>query len=378
MINFYIAAFLADLAVGAVLLAIPLFLIYNFAASSLLLGILGAVGALVYSAGVIIAGRMADRFSKKKIILFGCGMFMAVYLTIPFLKTTNQIILAYALGSASMAMFWPTLQSWFSQGLDKPNLMRSLTIFNISWSTGLMAGFLSAGFLFALGEKIPFTFGAVLIVITMLFLYRQPPVPRIIKNVAGGPVAEIGADRPANYVSFLYIGWCSNFVSWVNLGVMRNLFPKLGTELGFSTVLVGTLIFIVTLAQTVMFFVLGRTHKWHYKLGLMLLFQFLAFLSLWIFVFFSCVAYFVIAMVLLGLSAGLTYFSSIFYSLYGSVDKGKKSGLHEAVIGTGAFFGPLAGGIFAAKFGIRAPYVVAAITLAVAMLFEVACVKNQK
>jgi len=385
MVNFYIAAFLADLAIGAVLLAIPLFLIYRFAASSLLLGILGAVGALVYSAGVIIVGRMADRFSRRKIILFGCGMFAVAYSVLPFLKTTNQILLAYAFGSASMAMFWPTLQSWLSQGLDKPSLMRSLTIFNISWSAGLMVGFFSAGFLFALGQEVPFAFGVILIVITMLFLYRQPPAPRVKavtklfsdgvnKNAAGSPMAGIGEDKPANYISFLYIAWCANFVSWFNLGVMRNLFPKLGTELGFSTALVGTLIFIITFAQTVMFFVLGRTHRWHYKLGLILLFQFIAFLSLWIFVFSSCAVHFAIAMIFLGLSAGLTYFSSIFYSLYGSVDKGRKSGLHEAVIGTGAFFGPFAGGLFAAKFGIRAPYLVAAVVVAAAMLLEIALI----
>lgn len=252
-----------------------------------------------------------------------------------------------------------------------------------------MVGFFSAGFLFTLGQKVPFAFGVILIVITMLFLYRQPPVPRVNpvtklfsggvnKNAAGSPIAGIGEDKPANYISFLYIAWCANFVSWFNLGVMRNLFPKLGTELGFSTALVGTLIFIITFAQTVMFFVLGRTHRWHYKLGLMLLFQLLAFLSLWIFVFFSCVAYFVVAMVFLGLSAGLTYFSSIFYSLYGSVDKGRKSGLHEAVIGTGAFFGPFAGGLFAAKFGIRAPYIVAAVVVAAAMLLEVALIRKTR
>ena len=241
-----------------------------------------------------------------------------------------------------------------------------------------MAGFFSAGFLFRIGQEIPFAFGVISIVITMLFLYRQPPMPRIIKSTIGSTIAKTGEDRPGNYGSFLYIAWCANFVSWFNLGVMRNLFPKLGTELGFSSMLVGTLIFIITFTQTIMFFILGRTHRWHYRLGPILLFQFLSFLSLWIFVFSSSVIYFATAMIFLGLSAGLTYFSSIFYSLYGSLDKGRKSGLHEAVIGTGALFGPLAGGLFADRFGIRAPYIVAAIVLAAAMLLEIICVKNQK
>lgn len=197
------------------------------------------------------------------------------------------------------------------------------------------------------------------------------------KNGAGkNAAAEMDEDAPANYKFFLYAAWVSNFVSWFNLGVMRNLFPKLGTELGFSAVLIGTLIFIMAFAQTAAFFILGKTHKWHYKLGVVVLFQFFAFLSLWVFAFSSGVLYFAIAAVFLGLSAGVTYFSSIFYSLRGSENKGRRSGLHEGVIGTGALFGPLAGGFFAAKFGIRAPYVTAAIVLAAAMLAEIALING--
>ena len=68
MINFYIAAFLADLALGVVLLSLPLLLIYRFNASSLTLGLLGALGAFVYLSGVIAAGRLSDRFNRKNII----------------------------------------------------------------------------------------------------------------------------------------------------------------------------------------------------------------------------------------------------------------------------------------------------------------------
>lgn len=373
MLNFYLAAFLADLALGAVLLSMPLFLIYMFGATSFILGMFGAVGALVYSLGVIVVGRMADRFNKRTILLLGCALFAAAYLVLPFLKTTAQILIVYIFGSASMSMFWPVLQSWLSQGLNKHNLMRSLTIFNVSWCGGLMLGFLSAGFLFSLNPKLPFALGVVLIACAAVLLYRQPLKPAA--SAGAGAADEPEEKRPANYKAFLYAAWCANFVSWFIIGIMRNLFPKLGTELGFSTGVIGTLIFIITLAQTVMFFVLGKTHRWHYKLGLLVLFQAFAMIGLVAVTFFSNVACLGGAMILLGLSAGMTYFSSIFYSLYGSTAKGKHSGIHEAFLGTGGLFGPLAGGLLAANLNIRAPYVAAAVVVIVAIAAEVALIK---
>ena len=77
-----------------------------------------------------------------------------------------------------------------------------------------------------------------------------------------------------------------------------------------------------------------------------------------------------IAMVFLGLSGGMTYFSSIFYSLYGFIDKGKRSGIHEAFIGIGSFFGPFISGFVATGFGIRAPYAAAICLVIAAIMIE--------
>ncbi len=370
MINFYIVAFLADLALGVVLLSLPLLLIYKFDATSLVLGLLGALGAFVYSAGVITVGRLSDRFNRKNIIIFGCLLFIAAYSTLPFLRRIGQIFFLYIFGSISMAMFWPTIQSWLSQGLDKKKLVGALRNFNICWSGGLALGFLLAGVMFSFNPKAPFLFGVLLIAIVVLLLIRQPVTSETRDAPAQKVFLETEKDRPESAKRFLYIAWCANFVSWYVLGIVRNLFPKLSTELGFSSGATGAFVFMMILAQTVMFFILGRTQKWHYRLLPIILFQALAVMSLLVLAFYSGTAYFMAAMVFLGLSGGMTYFSSIFYSLYGFIDKGRKSGIHEAFIGIGAFFGPLVGGLAASGFGIRAPYVTAALLLLIAITTE--------
>jgi MFS family permease len=370
MINFYISAFLADLAIGAVLLSLPLLLICKFNATSLMLGFFGALGAFIYSSSVLAAGRLSDRFNRRILLILGCIVFILVYSILPVLRSLNQVFFVYIFGSASMSMFWPIIQSWLSQGLNKEKLVKSLTNFNIYWSAGLMLGFLFAGVLFTLDPKAPFIFGALLIAVVIFLLFKQPVSSEIMDEQAQRAFLETEKDRPESAGKFLYIGWCANFVSWYIVGTVRNLFPKLGIELGFSNIIIGFFIFLLILAQTTMFFILGRTNKWHYRLSPIVLFQMLAIVALLIITFFSTTAYFMIAMVFLGLCSGITYFSSIFYSLYGFIDKGRKSGIHEAFLGAGTFFGPLIGGFVAHKFDIRAPYITAAMLVAVAIAVE--------
>jgi hypothetical protein len=44
-----------------------------------------------------------------------------------------------------------------------------------------------------------------------------------------------------------------------------------------------------------------------------------------------------------GLTVGLIYYSSLFYSMNASEEKGTHSGLHGAMIGAGLFLGPACG-----------------------------------
>jgi len=370
MINFFISAFLADLALGAVLLSLPLLLIYRFGASSLVLGLFGALGAFIYSSGVIATGRLSDRFNRRSIIISGCLLFITVYLTLPFLRELSHVFFIYVFGAVSMSLFWPTIQSWLSQGLNKRNLVRSLTSFNVCWSAGLAIGFISAGFLFSADQKAPFFFGAFLMVIVILLLIRQPVISEIRDDPVKKLFLETKKSRPQSAGKFLTIAWCANFASWYVVGLVRNLFPKLGIDLGYSSAAIGFFAFLMFLTQTMMFFLLGRTHKWHYRILPLIVLQVVAITALLVLVFYSKTVYFIIAMLCLGLCSGMTYFSSIFYSLYGFIDKGKKSGIHESFIGAGSLFGPLFGGIAAHNFGVRAPYLSAVLVLAVAIIIE--------
>lgn len=77
-----------------------------------------------------------------------------------------------------------------------------------------------------------------------------------------------------------------------------------------------------------------------------------------------------LAMLAVGGLGGITYTSSIFYSLHREGNRGTMSGFHEAVLGGGALVGPLLGGIAGKFFGLRAPYLLCLLLLLGAMIFE--------
>ena len=53
----------------------------------------------------------------------------------------------------------------------------------------------------------------------------------------------------------------------------------------------------------------------------------------------------------------MTYVASLYYSLEGGADrKGGRAGIHEAVLGSGLFLGPLMGGLVGQALDLRAPY----------------------
>lgn len=46
---------------------------------------------------------------------------------------------------------------------------------------------------------------------------------------------------------------------------------------------------------------------------------------------------------LIGIALGLSYYSSLYYSLCGDGDAGRRSGIHELMVGSAFFLGPLLG-----------------------------------
>ena len=136
------------------------------------------------------------------------------------------------------------------------------------------------------------------------------------------------------------------------------------------------LIFLIYISQTVVFLLLRHIQGWRYRIGPLLFCQGLAAGGLVIGFFTSSIFLFGLSFVLIGISGGVTYFSSIFYSLDSSSARGKKTGFHESILGTGALLGPLFGGLVARYYDLRAPYLLGLTLIICAMFLEVIIYRN--
>ena len=138
--------------------------------------------------------------------------------------------------------------------------------------------------------------------------------------------------------------------------------------LGFSGRDFGIFLAGVYLFQTLTFASLGAWKGWHFRAWPLLAAQAVSLLALIVLGRLHSLPLIWATAPAIGLGLGFSYSSSIFYSLYRQDDPGRSTGAHEALLGTGTFVLPLAGGWAAQLSGsLLAPYALCAIALASAM-----------
>jgi len=353
-----VAAFVMDLAVAMVGLAVQ-FRGNQLGAAPVLLGLLGTVGSFAYTVGCLFTGRLSDRFGRRALTGASCMICAAAWLVMTRAGSPLQLLSIVPFSGGAIAMFWPPLQAWLSEVTvgGRRRLIANVGSFNVAWTAGLMLGPPVAGFAWVLGYSAPFVIAAVAVLATLALLSTVPA-----RVDGGGQAAPDDAQEqtPNGEVArrFLYLAWIANFASWFGRGMNIVVFPKLGSDLGYSERTIGVVIAALLAGQLVMFALLRTRSGWRYRVWPMTVSlavgaagYALAYLS-------GSPGAFAASFALSGFGAGVTYVASLYYSLEGGADrKGGRAGIHEAVLGTGLFLGPLMGGLVGQALNLRAPYV---------------------
>jgi MFS family permease len=366
-----------------IFIAVPLLAI-RLEANSLKLGELGFIAALFYTFLSLPFGKLSDRLGHKQILLIGC---LTYFLSAFFLSlSTNlyQLFLLMSLIGISGAMFWPSLEAWLAERGEKHSLLRRTTHFNLSWCIGAAVGPLIGGALFQMNILFPLYFAALvcLIVIFTLVIKIKEPYFSVRKKTCFSRMVispEQNCDFEKRYpgspinpsLAYLYAAWIANFTGYFTLGMIRYLFPKLSTEIGIQPPILGILMFLIAASQNLTFYILGKTSRWHYRLLPLISLQLVGMVGLMFILVSNSLFFFICAFLLIGVGVGMTYFSSIFYGLNTFRDRGTKSGIHEAVLGSGFLAGPLAGGILAQTYNLKTPYFVTIFIIFAGILVEI-------
>ncbi|HLA40123.1 MAG TPA: MFS transporter [Candidatus Glassbacteria bacterium] len=363
----YVAGFLMDFVCAFIVGAVAVYAV-ELGASPVQLGLIGATGAALYVAASLSAGRLCDRFSRKISILAYCAVGAAASLLFVRARLIAELFIYYGLYHLSIGLFWPTLQSLLADSRHRRNLTTTLGNFCLSWSLGFAAGHYACGWLTRIDSRLPFLWCVYLSLAILLVCLALSDLEGDEKSASRDYLDRAEGKPRALWEKYLVCGWLANFTLVFILGTAKMLFPKLALDVdGLDRSTLGLMLALIHGGQFLMFWLVRYWHGWQYNRRVYLTVQLLALPGTGLLAFTSSVFTYAAGMLLVGICAGFTYTSSIYYSASRPPDSSTRTGFHEAFIGLGILIGPLTGGFVAGKWGLHAPYTLG-ILLAVSVL----------
>ena len=346
----YLVSLLMDMSVAGVTFAISR-RAAELGASASQLGWLGAVWIGVYAMLALVTGRFSERVGRRKLAIIGCVIAACMALVCSLTTRVGWLLVFSAVFGGGVACFWPSLIAWLGEGLSGRKLAARLTIFGVAWNIGLLLGYALTGILFKHGPKLAFyaSAGFILLIALLLLLPTQPV------NGAGSvpdePVVHIPKGR-----GFRKTAWWANFTTNFALAGTSALFPQLATHLGIGADVHGALLAAGRGAALLAFVALQFLMFWRTRLWPLWIAQLGCAASLVWIGFADATWMFAAVWIIGGAASGYAYQASIYFTLEEMTEKGKGSGFHEAVVGSGMFFGPMLAGWVGSNHSLRMPY----------------------
>jgi len=354
-LNFLIvAAFLGQMTVGAVGIAVPIYA-NLLGASPFLLGTIGAAGGLLYSFMPLISGILSDRLKKK--VFISASMISYGFSSLLYMVVDDPLMLMpiKALEWASVSAFWPTLEASLAE-TSEGNLEGALKKYNISWGLAMIIGPMVGGFMISSYTiKTPFLLSlatAIPLGVLSIILVREPPRRRERET------KEDSTQRGRLNSRYLIITVLSSIFLFSSInGIIASLFPAYATDLGIPAYEIGLIMFANGAARTVAFYLADRIEAKATRIGMFLIGSSTLAVGSALTVNSYTTLTFLVCFLIFGFGAGVSYAASISLILgrWGS-SRGFAAGVFESLIGLGYFVGPLIGGAVS-EYALNAPYI---------------------
>lgn len=369
----YVMGFLADVAVGIVMVALP-YAGMRLGAGVGTVGLIGGVYMGGYGAGCLLGGPFIDRFRPRTAlglgqILQGCAALAMMAAG----RRESLIVLVAAFGGLMVAV-WPPMMSWLTHGHEGVSLNRRIGRFNVSWCSGLVVGPFIGGLLYdQVGPTAPFIAAAgVLGVSGLLTFFVTEPQPDVIRRRASGPETETpGLAPPPEAAAFRFMGRISVVVCTAITGMQRFQVPALAKTLEIGPSTFGAIMLALSLANMIGFMALGRTHRWHYRLSLLLGAEAVLAAATASLVFARSGWHLAAVAMVTGACASVAYSSSLYYGVSGGRRRGALTAIHEMLLAGGFMIGAIGSGALSQRFELRTPCLVGAAMLGCAVFVQV-------
>jgi MFS family permease len=380
----YLVSLLMDMSVAGASFAISR-RAAELGASASDLGWLAAVWIGVYGALALLTGYVSDRIGRRKLAVVGCLVASGMTLLCSF-TTRIPLLLVFSAGlGAGIACFWPSIIAWLGEGLSGAQLAKRLTTFGVVWNAGLLLGFACTGVIFRHGPDLAFYASAAVILIIAMLLLLPARAERIAERSILTPNQNSGLDAQRSTLNasrspvphgrgFRKTAWLALFATNFALNGTSAMFPQLATHLGIGADVHGALLAAGRGAALAAFVALQLLTFWRTRLWPLWIAQLCSAMSIVWIGFAHPTWMFAVAWIIGGVMSGYAYQASIYFTLEEMTEKGKGSGFHEAMVGSGMFFGPMLAGWVGNHHGLRTPYFFCAtvlVMLIVAQMFLV-------
>jgi len=304
-------------------------------------------------------GRFSQKFGYFNALKLGYGGMaagLALGLVIP--GVTGQVA-ALAAWTVPLCLIWPTLEALVTEGEDFHGTARKVGIYNVVWSSASAVAFCMGGWLWeTFGRNGLFGLPIALMILQLgfvLWLERQArSVPKVAVRELSHQPERAAWEQPIPPKRFLQMAWLISPFAYVAINTVGAVIPQLAAKFELTPAQSGVFNSLWFYVRFAAFILLWKWTGWHYRfrwmlaaaIGLVLSFSTMLLAPfLWVVV---------LAQLVFGVSIGLIYYSSLFYSMDAGDEKGAHGGLHEAAIGLGIFGGPAAGAL-ALTFFPRSP-----------------------
>lgn len=340
-----------------------------FGAPPAVVSIFGSVWTAVYSIACIVGRPLSVRLLPRYSLMIATGGMASALVMIPLLNSLTAAFIFYGLYGASISFFWPPLMGWASAGLEQADLSRTISRFNLSWSTGAIIGPFLGGALFELSPRAPAMTGIGLFASTFVMIAAASIVlPRVRSDVhRESPGRRRGEPRRVDESSPLrFPAWVTLFSTYFTFGVIVNVAPLyLRETLGLSESLTGLVLLFRAIASTTLFIVLGRSSFWHHKKSWLASAHVLVILAALVLGTASSAVLYATIVGGFGVILAISYNNSVFHGASGTIHRAARMAVHESTLTGGVVAGSITGGILYQTYSIVHAFLACAVVAGV-------------
>jgi MFS family permease len=338
----YVTIFLTATGLGTTTFLLPVYA-ETLGASYTDLGLIGAVGNVVYTGITLVCGYMLDRYEKVNLYLVfnvigGVTMvFFALATTIP------QIILVRGLLGLAAAAFWVAASTLTGQISPKEERTQSLGRYNLAWIAGFTVGPYAGGLVSGrCGYDVFFYSQAVFILVSLILIMLRIRGRIELRNPGRHEKTQLGELKP------LTLAYLTLLPFTLVLGIYMAIIPGHMKVVGLTASIIGLLLTITNGTRGLFFFNVQNLVNWGTRKSIIAASIFIA-ISMFLVRSGGDAVSFGVPLVFYGAGSGIMTPVMLDFISKRTPERlrGTAMGVHESIYGIGMCLGPLIGGAIA-------------------------------